>query len=73
MSRMILVVEDQADIRKPIFMTLEFDEYEIHEAANGAAGLRMAQALRPDTVLLDVMMPGQLGWPRDLCPVQGRS
>lgn len=56
----ILIVEDQGDIRKLIRMTLEFDEYEIHEAADGAFGLRMATAVKPDLVLLDIMMPGEL-------------
>ncbi|CAM3785613.1 response regulator transcription factor [Roseateles saccharophilus] len=56
----VLIVEDQADIRKLIHMTLEFEAYEIHEAADGATGLRLAQALRPDLMLLDVMMPGEL-------------
>jgi two-component system phosphate regulon response regulator PhoB len=35
----ILIVEDQADIRKLIRMTLEFEDYEIHEASDGAHGL----------------------------------
>ncbi|TXI19165.1 MAG: response regulator [Roseateles sp.] len=56
----VLIVEDQADIRKLIHMTLEFEAYEIHEAADGAQGLRLASALRPDLILLDVMMPGEL-------------
>ena len=56
----ILIVEDQPDIRKLIRMTLEFEDYEIHEAADGAFGLRMASAVGPDLVLLDVMMPGEL-------------
>jgi two-component system, OmpR family, phosphate regulon response regulator PhoB len=56
----VLIVEDQADIRKLIRMTLEFEAYEIHEAADGAHGLRMAAAVRPDLILLDVMMPGEL-------------
>ncbi|MBK1686570.1 response regulator transcription factor [Rubrivivax gelatinosus] len=56
----VLIVEDQADIRKLIRMTLEFESYEIHEAADGAYGLRLAQAVRPDLVLLDVMMPGEI-------------
>lgn len=56
----ILIVEDQPDIRKLIRMTLEFEDYEIHEAADGAFGLRMASAVAPDLVLLDVMMPGEL-------------
>lgn len=56
----ILIVEDQADIRKLIRMTLEFENYEIHEATDGAFGLRMATAVKPDVILLDVMMPGEL-------------
>jgi CheY-like chemotaxis protein len=56
----ILIVEDQPDIRKLIRMTLEFEDYEIHEATDGGFGLRMAGAVRPDVVLLDVMMPGEL-------------
>jgi len=58
--RRVLIVEDQADIRKLIRMTLEFEPYEVHEAADGAEGLRLAQALQPDLILLDVMMPGEL-------------
>ena len=54
----ILIVEDQNDIRKLVRMTLEFENYDIHEAIDGVSGLRMAQQLRPDLVLLDVMMPG---------------
>ncbi len=56
----VLIVEDQADIRKLIRMTLEFEDYEIHEASDGAAGLRVARDIRPELVLLDVMMPGEL-------------
>jgi two-component system, OmpR family, phosphate regulon response regulator PhoB len=56
----VLIVEDQTDIRKLIRMTLEFEDYEIHEAADGATGLRMARDLKPDLMLLDVMMPGEL-------------
>ncbi len=58
--KVILVVEDQADIRTLIRMTLELGDSEIHEADNGEAGWHMINALRPDLVLLDVMMPGSL-------------
>lgn len=56
----VLIVEDQSDIRKLIRMTLEFEDYEIHEASDGAFGLSMVSAVRPDLVLLDVMMPGEI-------------
>lgn len=58
--KVILIVEDQSDIRKLIRMTLELGSSEIHEADNGEAGWHMVKALRPDLVLLDVMMPGSL-------------
>lgn len=56
----ILIVEDQADIRKLLQLTLEFERHEVHEAHDGAQGLERAQALQPDLVLLDVMMPGEI-------------
>jgi len=56
----ILIVEDQPDIRKLVRMTLDFDDCEIHEAGNGVNGLRMAIDLRPDFMLLDIMMPGAM-------------
>jgi DNA-binding response OmpR family regulator len=60
MTHRILIVEDQSDIRKLIRMTLEFGDFEIHEAADGEAGLNLARAIRPHVLLLDVMMPGLL-------------
>lgn len=62
----ILLVEDHADIRRLIRMTLEFEAVEIHEAADADSGLALARTLRPDLVLLDVMMPGRLNG-LDLC------
>jgi len=56
----IVVIEDQADIRRLIRWSLEEGDYEIFEAANGQLGLDAVRALRPDLVLLDVMMPGEL-------------
>lgn len=60
MKPLVLIVEDQPDIRKLIRMTLDFGDYEIHEAENGMGALRMLEAIKPDLVLLDVMMPGEL-------------
>jgi two-component system, OmpR family, phosphate regulon response regulator PhoB len=56
----ILIVEDQAEIRKLIRMTLEFEDFELFEAGDGGAGLLMVDKAMPDLVLLDVMMPGEL-------------
>lgn len=54
----ILIVEDQAEIRELIRLTLELDDWDIHEAHDGPTGLDLAKRVQPDVVLLDVMMPG---------------
>ncbi|MFZ4552480.1 MAG: response regulator transcription factor [Aquabacterium sp.] len=56
----VLIVEDQLDIRELIRMTLEIEDLDIHEAENGTIGLEMAKQLRPDMLLLDIMMPGHV-------------
>ena len=53
----ILIVEDHADTRKLIRMTLELEDFEIFEAATGDEGLALTSKARPDIVLLDVAMP----------------
>lgn len=60
MKRKALVVDDQSDIRKLILLTMESEDFELHETDNGVDALRLAQALKPAVVLLDVMMPGGL-------------
>ena len=56
----ILIVDDHADIRRLIRMTLEFEDCEIREAGDAVAGWQLALQFKPDLVLLDVMMPGEL-------------
>ena len=61
MTARILIVDDQPDIRKLIRLTLQhLDDAELHEADNGGEGWRLAQDIKPDLMLLDVMMPGGL-------------
>ncbi|HBH40226.1 MAG: response regulator [Burkholderiaceae bacterium] len=60
MKRNALIVDDQPDIRKLILMTMESEDFALHEADNGVDALRLAQNLRPAVMLLDVMMPGGL-------------
>jgi DNA-binding response OmpR family regulator len=54
----ILVVDDDPSIRSLVTATLELEGYEVSCAEDGFAGLRAIEAIRPDCVLLDVMMPG---------------
>lgn len=56
----ILIVEDHADIRRLIRMTLEFEPVEIREAPDADTGLALARSWQPDLVLADVMMPGSI-------------
>jgi two-component system nitrogen regulation response regulator NtrX len=53
----VLVVDDEASIRESLRMILEFEGYEVREAAGGRAALAETAAEPPDAVLLDVKMP----------------
>jgi len=56
----ILIVEDQADIRRLIRWSLEDTGHSLYEAPNGGLALDLARTLHPDLIFLDVMMPGGL-------------
>jgi DNA-binding response OmpR family regulator len=57
MAETILIVEDDASIRKGLQMNLQIEGYRVLVAADGAEGLRLCQAESPDLVLLDLMLP----------------
>lgn len=59
-KKIILIVDDQGELRKLVRMTLEFSDFELHEAENGLRALALAHAIQPDLVILDVMMPGEV-------------
>jgi CheY-like chemotaxis protein len=58
----VLVIDDEAPIRLLCRVNLRLAGMEVLEAANGAAGIELARAERPDLILLDVMMPEVDGW-----------
>ncbi|MFA6044281.1 MAG: response regulator transcription factor [Phycisphaerales bacterium] len=58
----VLVVEDDAAIRRGLVDALRFAGYEPSEAADGLAGAALARAGDVDLVLLDVLMPKLDGW-----------
>jgi len=60
MSR-ILIVDDEPDMRLAVRNVLKLRGYEISEAGDGPAALRMAGESRPDLVLLDMRLPGMDG------------
>jgi DNA-binding NarL/FixJ family response regulator len=62
-SARVLIVDDHATFRGFARRLLESAGYVVvGEAADGASGLRAARALRPDIVLLDVLLPDTSGF-----------
>jgi len=55
--RRVLIVEDNADSRTSLRAVLELSGHEIHEAADGPAGVAQALAIRPDIALVDIGLP----------------
>jgi CheY-like chemotaxis protein len=53
----ILVAEDHRDSRDALRALLEASGYSVHLAADGAEAVEQALALRPDLILMDIMMP----------------
>ena len=57
----ILVVEDDDDIRELVAFSLEDEGYRVEQAADGLRGLELAEELQPDLIILDLMLPGRDG------------
>jgi len=57
MKPRVLVIDDEEAIRASLKMIFEYEGYECLLAANGAAGLKIAEKEDPDLVLLDIKMP----------------
>ena len=53
----ILLVDDEPDILDIISYTLKSDGYLVYTAENGAKAIKLAKKIKPDLVILDVMMP----------------
>jgi signal transduction histidine kinase len=60
----VLVVDDEPDMRSFLVSTLA-DKYQVHFASDGTSGLKMAIEIKPDLIVLDMMMPGMNGM--DVC------
>ena len=52
----IVTIDDDPDILEVLRIALEANNYEVHSASNGAEGLRVIKQVRPDLIILDVMM-----------------
>ena len=58
----VLSVEDDAAVRQFVSAVLRADGYEVLAAADGAAGVAVAAAERPDLILLDLILPYASGF-----------
>jgi two-component system, chemotaxis family, chemotaxis protein CheY len=59
---LVLVVEDDDVIRSVIAEVLEERGFGVHTAINGAEALALLDTVRPDVVVLDLLMPVMHGW-----------
>jgi excisionase family DNA binding protein len=59
---MVLVVDDDEQVREVVRVNLEMEGYAVREAANAEEGLSALEEDAPDLILLDVMMPQVDGW-----------
>jgi CheY-like chemotaxis protein len=61
-TRLVLIVEDEPSIREVIRDVLEDRGFRVMASTNGAEALRMLDSVRPDVVVLDLLMPVMHGW-----------
>jgi len=59
---LVLVVDDDPQVREVVRVNLEMEGYTVREAGNAEEGLAAVEDDAPDLILLDVMMPQVDGW-----------
>ena len=57
----ILIVEDDVVILDTLAYNLARHSFDVHKATDGAKALKLARQLKPDLILLDIMLPGESG------------
>lgn len=60
-GKRILIIEDDTDAADVLGAYLRRENYEVSMVHDGRLGLELIQRLRPDLILLDVMLPGMNG------------
>ena len=61
-KKKVLIIDDQQEIRELIEVSLRGTEFEVLKASGGREGIQIAREQNPDTILLDIMMPGFDGY-----------
>ena len=62
MSKKILLADDSVTIQKVVSITLAHEDFELIIVDNGTEAISRAKEIRPDVILLDVVMPGKDGF-----------
>jgi CRP-like cAMP-binding protein/CheY-like chemotaxis protein len=62
MSKQVLIIEDNDDIRGNIIEILELAGFQVYQANNGRTGIELAVNHKPDIILCDIMMPDLDGY-----------
>jgi two-component system, OmpR family, response regulator len=57
----VLVCDDRPALRELVRAALAEDDHEVVDAHNGAESIRLAKKLRPDVVILDLVLPDRSG------------
>lgn len=62
MKSIVLIVDDDPNIRELLELYLEKEGYDCHHAADGDEAIAKAKLLQPALILLDIMLPKKDGW-----------
>lgn len=61
MNEKILIIEDEEDLVKGLKLNLKDEGYEVNWALDGVEGLKKANEMAPDLIILDIMLPEKNG------------
>ncbi len=67
MAEKILVVDDEISLQETLAYTLKKEGYDVETTGDGAKALDLARELKPDLIILDVMLPGMDGF--EICRI----
>ena len=67
MAEKILVVDDEISLQETLAYTLKKEGYNVETTGDGAKALDLARELKPDLIILDVMLPGMDGF--EICRI----
>jgi two-component system phosphate regulon response regulator PhoB len=56
----VLIVDDHAEVRRLVEMTLRVGEHKVFQARNGQEAIEAARKKKPDLIIMDIMMPGDM-------------